>query len=273
VDPTQLIIPEGYLLLEYFGAHDFGWVKAESVLPLRVLKTRFCDDFGGLQGGGGWLVGGGCGNPTAAMHVHARVVLSAKPLHWDKAAPPPRLCSKDTAAEAEHAWADLQAARSAFQVLPRIPDLDDPVVQALYGTSNRGATRAGATSAGGSGEGAMEDDSSDIGGTSSSATSALRTAISLLSPAQRGKFSSRGGGGGGSAAGSASQAAVEGLDLAAPPGTSELEDSVDIPDASIDMLQVGGGLLGAEGGISGSAGAGSGAAEASGVEVAGPNGK
>ncbi len=23
--------PEGYMLLEYFGAHDFGWVKCDSV--------------------------------------------------------------------------------------------------------------------------------------------------------------------------------------------------------------------------------------------------
>ena len=31
---AQFVIPEGYLLLEYFGEHDFGWVKAESVTPM-----------------------------------------------------------------------------------------------------------------------------------------------------------------------------------------------------------------------------------------------
>jgi len=32
--PLQFVVPEGYLLLEYFGAHDFGWVKAESVTAM-----------------------------------------------------------------------------------------------------------------------------------------------------------------------------------------------------------------------------------------------
>lgn len=32
--PLQFVVPEGYLLLEYFGAHDFGWVKAEAVTPV-----------------------------------------------------------------------------------------------------------------------------------------------------------------------------------------------------------------------------------------------
>ena len=31
---TVLIPPEGYLLVEYFGSHDFGWVKAENTAPL-----------------------------------------------------------------------------------------------------------------------------------------------------------------------------------------------------------------------------------------------
>lgn len=31
---NQYAVPEGYLLLEYFGAHDFGWVRAESVSPV-----------------------------------------------------------------------------------------------------------------------------------------------------------------------------------------------------------------------------------------------
>jgi hypothetical protein len=35
-----LSVPEGYLLLEYFGAHDFGWVKAESVFPMFSYSHR-----------------------------------------------------------------------------------------------------------------------------------------------------------------------------------------------------------------------------------------
>lgn len=31
---AQFVVPEGYLLLEYFGEHDFGWVKAESVTAM-----------------------------------------------------------------------------------------------------------------------------------------------------------------------------------------------------------------------------------------------
>ena len=36
---SQSICPDGYLLLEYFGAHDFGWVKTESVIPLMNIYT------------------------------------------------------------------------------------------------------------------------------------------------------------------------------------------------------------------------------------------
>jgi hypothetical protein len=35
-----LSVPEGYLLLEYFGAHDFGWVKAESVFTMFSYSNR-----------------------------------------------------------------------------------------------------------------------------------------------------------------------------------------------------------------------------------------
>lgn len=31
-----LVVPEGFLLVEFYGTHDFGWVKADSVLPFCV---------------------------------------------------------------------------------------------------------------------------------------------------------------------------------------------------------------------------------------------
>ena len=31
-----LVVPEGFFLVEFYGTHDFGWVKAESVLPFSV---------------------------------------------------------------------------------------------------------------------------------------------------------------------------------------------------------------------------------------------
>ena len=36
---TGLSVPEGYLLLEYFGAHDFGWVKCDAVFPMYSYLT------------------------------------------------------------------------------------------------------------------------------------------------------------------------------------------------------------------------------------------
>ena len=35
-----LVVPEGFLLIEFFGTHDFGWVKAEAVLPFCVDGTK-----------------------------------------------------------------------------------------------------------------------------------------------------------------------------------------------------------------------------------------
>eukprot|EP00600_Ochromonadales_sp_CCMP1393_P008836 CAMPEP_0174956168 /NCGR_PEP_ID=MMETSP0004_2-20121128/1379_1 /TAXON_ID=420556 /ORGANISM="Ochromonas sp., Strain CCMP1393" /LENGTH=671 /DNA_ID=CAMNT_0016204161 /DNA_START=108 /DNA_END=2119 /DNA_ORIENTATION=- len=40
--PLPLEVPEGYVLLEYFGAHDFGWVKREAVMPMYTLQGAPC---------------------------------------------------------------------------------------------------------------------------------------------------------------------------------------------------------------------------------------
>ena len=33
-------VPPGYLLVEFFGSHDFGWIKAESMLPFAAVGTK-----------------------------------------------------------------------------------------------------------------------------------------------------------------------------------------------------------------------------------------
>ena len=35
-----LVVPDGFLLIEFYGTHDFGWVKAEAVLPFCVDGTK-----------------------------------------------------------------------------------------------------------------------------------------------------------------------------------------------------------------------------------------
>ena len=40
-DPDRLlVVPEGFLLIEFYGTHDFGWVKADTVLPFCVDGTK-----------------------------------------------------------------------------------------------------------------------------------------------------------------------------------------------------------------------------------------
>ena len=34
VNPSSLVIPEGYYLVEFFGTHDFGWLKQEATMPM-----------------------------------------------------------------------------------------------------------------------------------------------------------------------------------------------------------------------------------------------
>jgi hypothetical protein len=34
----QLAIPDGYLLVEYFGTHNFSWIKSDTVLPLLTVQ-------------------------------------------------------------------------------------------------------------------------------------------------------------------------------------------------------------------------------------------
>ena len=33
---TLLTIPEGYMLVEFFGTHDFGWLREESTVPMTL---------------------------------------------------------------------------------------------------------------------------------------------------------------------------------------------------------------------------------------------
>jgi hypothetical protein len=33
---TLLTIPEGYMLVEFFGTHDFGWLREESTIPMTI---------------------------------------------------------------------------------------------------------------------------------------------------------------------------------------------------------------------------------------------
>lgn len=31
---TLLTVPEGYMLVEFFGTHDFGWLKEDATIPM-----------------------------------------------------------------------------------------------------------------------------------------------------------------------------------------------------------------------------------------------
>lgn len=37
---AELSVPEGYLLIEFFGSHDFGWIKADLCGPFKVWETE-----------------------------------------------------------------------------------------------------------------------------------------------------------------------------------------------------------------------------------------
>lgn len=36
----DLVVPEGYLLIEFFGTHDFGWIKADVCGPFKVTESE-----------------------------------------------------------------------------------------------------------------------------------------------------------------------------------------------------------------------------------------
>jgi hypothetical protein len=33
---TLLTVPEGYMLVEFFGTHDFGWLREDSTVPMTL---------------------------------------------------------------------------------------------------------------------------------------------------------------------------------------------------------------------------------------------
>ena len=45
---TNLTVPEGYYLVEFFGTHDFGWLKQDSTLPMT--SDGSLAEFGGKLG-------------------------------------------------------------------------------------------------------------------------------------------------------------------------------------------------------------------------------
>ena len=34
--PNLLTVPDGYALVEFFGTHDFGWVKQDTMIPMHI---------------------------------------------------------------------------------------------------------------------------------------------------------------------------------------------------------------------------------------------
>ena len=44
----NLTVPEGYYLVEFFGTHDFGWLKQDATLPMT--SDGSLSEFGGKLG-------------------------------------------------------------------------------------------------------------------------------------------------------------------------------------------------------------------------------
>ena len=50
-DRDDTVVPPGYLLVEYYGSHDFGWVKADSILPFAAAGATPVHGRGRVGGG------------------------------------------------------------------------------------------------------------------------------------------------------------------------------------------------------------------------------